>query len=700
LSKAAAVGHVTPKGQIIANGKMHRFKCDPKDAKRSCSFVAHADGVPNIALYDWRKGGDKPVFTANGPMPDGVDMAQLAEEAKANKAKHEAEEAAKHASAAKAAQSLWSNAKPASPDHQYLKAKGIKPHIARQICGMLLLPVMQGEEIAGYQQIWPDGQRQFGAGTPASGGYCIIGDLPETGGPVLMSESFSTGATLHEVTGYPVIVAFFADNLLPVAKQFEMAPFDVVICSDDDWRAAGNPGLTKAREAAFTTGAKLAVPDFSRFKRGEKDTDFNDLHRLDKATCNALDGAWEVYWCIERAKCVEHTPGEESGQGEEAKEEPDHFRPVQLGNLLKRPAPKRRWLIENWIPAGQATVFAGEGGIGKSLAALQLAATVATGTDWLGMPVGKPKRVAVLSAEDDIDEMHFRFECIARDLPGEREATLQALNDVWLIDASKDLDPTLATFDEKGKGVPVTPTFEKLKAFVDENKIDVLILDSAADVFTEEINRYAVRTFARLIRKLADTVILLAHPSVSAMKDGRGVSGSTHWINAFRSLIKFERATDHGGNEPDPDLRFLTVGKANRARAKQKIAVRWTENGFVRDEKAASGLDELSRRLKAEEVFIDILRKINGQGRRVSPNRSPSYAPAVFAEHPDCDGCTKKDFAHAMENLLTAGKIEAVPEGPESRKYQRLKVVENWQEPDDEIIGFDPAEDEGGGDAF
>jgi RecA-family ATPase len=389
------------------------------------------------------------------------------------------------------------------------------------------------------------------------------------------------------------------------------------------------------------------------------------------------------------------SPQSDTGNGDnssrapyEPKDQPeDAFKPVRLGNLLRKPAPARRWLVPDWIPAGQVTLLSGDGGIGESMLTLQLATAVATGTDWLGLPVAKSGRVAALSAEDDIDEMHFRFECIVRDLPGEQEATLQALNNVWLIDASKDLDPTLAGFDGKSKRLLLTDTLAKLQAFVAENAIEVLIFDSAADVFSEEIDRYGVRSFIRLIRGLADTVILLGHPSVSGMKDGRGYSGSTHWNNSVRSRLVFTRATDASGNEPDPDLRFLEVAKSNRSKAKQKLSLGWTATGFVRDDKAASGLDKLARQLKAEDVFLRLLQRYWDQGRAPSPNVSNSFAPKLFADDPDSEGISKDEFKRAMNTLLGCKKIEivAVKKGRDTR--ERLKPVENWHAVDDASDG-------------
>lgn len=402
------------------------------------------------------------------------------------------------------------------------------------------------------------------------------------------------------------------------------------------------------------------------------DLDHNDVLR--KGGPDAIRASYAAAILRQRPKANGEFQGEtekpEVGVGE-----PPPLQMVQLGDLLRNPAPPRRWLVENWIPAGQVTLIGGDGAIGKSTIALQLAGAIATRTDWLGLSVAKRGRVAILSAEDELDEMHFRFECINRGIPGDHEEKLQHLNDVWLIDATKDLDPTLANFDERN-GLKLTDTLARLKVALAKEKIDVLILDSAADVFSEEINRYAVRSFIRLIRGLADTVILLGHPSVSGMKDGRGYSGSTHWNNAVRSRLKFEVVKDSSGNVPDPDLRVIELGKTNRARAKQKMYLRWTEKGFTRDDIASSGMDELSRRLKAEDVFMRLTRLYNEQNRPISPNRSKSHAPSLFAEHPDREGCTKADFEHAMEILLGVGKIEVVTEGSPSKRVQRLQVKE------------------------
>ncbi|MEO6929442.1 MAG: toprim domain-containing protein, partial [Casimicrobiaceae bacterium] len=94
---------------------------------------------------------------------------------------------------------------------------------------------------------------------------------------ICIAEGFATGASIHEATGHAVAVAFNAANLAPVAVALRDKLPDVrmIVCADDDYRTDGNPGMTKAREAALAVSGLLAIPDFGD-NRPEGATDFND----------------------------------------------------------------------------------------------------------------------------------------------------------------------------------------------------------------------------------------------------------------------------------------------------------------------------------------------------------------------------------------------------------------------------------------
>jgi RecA-family ATPase len=93
------------------------------------------------------------------------------------------------------------------------------------------------------------------------------------------------------------------------------------------------------------------------------------------------------------------------------------------------PAPPRRWIIENYIPARTVTLLYADGGVGKSYLKLQLAVARALGREWIGL-MPEPGKTLVFSTEDDIDEMHRRIESI---LPF-YGAGMAELRDIQLVD--------------------------------------------------------------------------------------------------------------------------------------------------------------------------------------------------------------------------------------------------------------------------
>src|SRR5208283_2962143 len=74
----------------------------------------------------------------------------------------------------------------------------------------------------------------------------------------------------------------------------------IIIAADNDQWTEGNPGLTKATEAARKTAALLAVPVFQDITT--KPTDFNDFHQL--------EGLDAVRRCIETAEPLTGKPEE------------------------------------------------------------------------------------------------------------------------------------------------------------------------------------------------------------------------------------------------------------------------------------------------------------------------------------------------------------------------------------------------------
>lgn len=333
--------------------------------------------------------------------------------------------------------------------------------------------------------------------------------------------------------------------------------------------------------------------------------------------------------------------------------------------------PDRDWLVDGLIPIGTVTMLYGDGGVGKSLLALQLAVSVALGKRWVGQTTAAG-RALFISAEDDRDEIHRRLADIARatgiDLGDLDRLTLRSLagEDALLagLTQEKVLCPS-ALHDELDRQLAL-------------DRPALLVLDTLADLFPgNENDRAQARQFIGILRGLAIrhdcAVLLLAHPSLSGLTSGSGSSGSTAWNNSARSRLYFERVKDED-HEADPDLRVLRTMKANYGRIGGELGVRWQDGVFV-PLSPENGLDRMAATAKAERVFMKLLREFSQEGRTLSDKVSSAYAPALFAKSGRAEGCTKRMLTAAMEALFVSGKIKMVEGGSPSRPTRTMCEV-------------------------
>ena len=313
---------------------------------------------------------------------------------------------------------------------------------------------------------------------------------------------------------------------------------------------------------------------------------------------------------------------------------PSQFLPAS--SLDGQPVPPREWHVEGLIPCATVSMLCGDGGIGKSLLALQLAvATAAGGRPWIGRPCAGGGAL-YFSAEDDKGEMHRRLADIVQ-----AEALALADLDRLILRSLAGEDALLAVHNPRTNALAATPLFDELDAHLGAERPALAVLDTLADLHSgPENDRSVARQFIGLLRGLAIrhecAVLLLAHPSLAGMTSGSGSSGSTAWNASVRSRLYLERVV-HGSEEADPDRRRLVVKKSNYGPLDLEIIVRWQQGTFVA-EASETGFDRLAAGVKAERVFLALLRLHAEQGRRVNASGGASYAPKAFAEHPACEG--------------------------------------------------------------
>lgn len=342
---------------------------------------------------------------------------------------------------------------------------------------------------------------------------------------------------------------------------------------------------------------------------------------------------------------------------------------IQASAFAGREPTPRRFHVPELLPARTVTILAGDGGMGKSTLALQLCAATILGKSWVGLTPAQGAAL-YLSAEDDGDELERRV----HDAAHFYDCDKAELDGLFLLPLA-DEDALLAIDGDRGVLRP-TPAWSTFIDLAEQIRPALIVLDSLADVFGgNEINRAHARQFIGMLRGLAmrvdAAVLLLAHPSLSGMNSGSGSSGSTHWNNAVRSRLYLEKP--RAEDVPDPDLRVLSLKKANYARGLPDMTLRRRIGGYAPEGgNDQISLDRMAMQGRAERLFLDLLDAYAAEGRHVSHNTGHTYAPAVFAKDQRAGGIGKQALLAAMNRLFEQKAIKADTVGPPSRRLQRL----------------------------
>ena len=169
----------------------------------------------------------------------------------------EADKSQRQHDAATAAAQRWEAALPAPADHPYLAKKGVHAHGTRvEPDGFLIVPMRDTNgKLWNIERINPANfkDKKGLLGGRRTGLYYSIGKPKSV---LIVCEGFATGASIHEATGDAVAVAFNAGNLREVAQALhsKYPKLRLILASDDDAFTDGNPGITKATEAARAVG--------------------------------------------------------------------------------------------------------------------------------------------------------------------------------------------------------------------------------------------------------------------------------------------------------------------------------------------------------------------------------------------------------------------------------------------------------------
>ncbi len=267
---------LSTRDKIVPDGKLHRFHVEgDRPGSKNGAYVLYGDGLSAGWFGCWKRQISETWCAKADQQMTAVERAEFARRMNEARKARETEEQARQAESRNRAAAIWQAAPSAPGDHPYLVKKSVKSHGLRLHKGLLIIPLHDSNgSLHSLQFIDDDGNKRFLSGGRKKGCYFALGSPVES---LCIVEGYATAASIYESTGFPVAVAFDAGNLMAVALALraKFLEIKITLCADNDAATPGNPGLTKARQAAAAVGAYLAVPpcvgDFNDFLRGQRD---------------------------------------------------------------------------------------------------------------------------------------------------------------------------------------------------------------------------------------------------------------------------------------------------------------------------------------------------------------------------------------------------------------------------------------------
>ncbi|QFI53521.1 primase-helicase zinc-binding domain-containing protein [Aeromonas simiae] len=277
-------------GPCPACGGKDRFRLDDKGGRGTwiCSQCGAGDGLDLIRRVTGKLPKDAAELVAgvlgfSHVVISDADREQLQQQQRAQADAEQQQQQIKRQKAARRAADILRDCKPGQSPylaHKHLSwPSGLLNSTLIRVgeeafpAGSLVVPLYnETGELVNVQLIRHDGVRHYLAGGQKQAAcHRISGSAL-----VAVCEGYATGLSVHLATGATVYCAMDAGNLLAIARVVRgvddpLQPCRLLVAADNDANTPGNPGKTKAEQAAVAVGAVVALPPTVG--------DWNDYHQ-------------------------------------------------------------------------------------------------------------------------------------------------------------------------------------------------------------------------------------------------------------------------------------------------------------------------------------------------------------------------------------------------------------------------------------
>lgn len=470
----------------------------------------------------------------------------------------------------RAMEDVLAAALPASSDHPYLVRKNTWPP------GLLEIPLPALSSLLGYtpqqrgvtftgaapvlvapltdadgramtiELIDADGRKAAMAGLPRKGSMFLPGRIDADTPRIGIAEGIATAATCELALDCPVVAAGSCGNLLPVAEALRAkAPgAEILILAD-----AGN-GARQAQEAADAVDGICVAPTTDDLPAGK--SDWNDV---------AL------------AHGLEYVQGELGKRSEN---------PRRITFAQARVRAHVEYVLPG-LPEGHLGLLVGQGSIGKSFLALELAISIALGRSIMGLddllPCGNGGRTTILFGEDDRAIVQNRMHSIMQ-LVGFSDRERALLDERMRVMSLAGDD--LRVVQTEARTLSTGAFAEKLYRHCHGQRlvfVDPLIRLHDADENDNSAAAHLMLILARIARDTKCAIVLLHHVGKGDRGGWQAARGASAIVTSVRWQMNMsppspEDIERHSLSEAAADL-FVKVGGVKMNYAERRVDSFW-----------------------------------------------------------------------------------------------------------------------------
>ncbi|WP_323509723.1 helicase RepA family protein [Glaciimonas sp. CA11.2] len=304
---------------------------------------------------------------------------------------------------------------------------------------------------------------------------------------------------------------------------------------------------------------------------------------------------------------------------------------AKVHNMICNPPPQRKWLLNDCLPYGKVGMIIAPGGTGKSMLALQLSVSLATGDKFVDYwEIGEVGASLLLFGEEDTEEIHRRLHNVVASLGQTSPTKISDIESRVHAKSMTGIDNQMTRSLPAGS-VTLTDYADRLILTANQiTNLKLIIIDPASrfrggnENAAEDTTRF-VESLERVCQQTGATVLVLHHANKISQSAGEANQNASRGSSAMTDGVRWQMNLSRPSKEDarksygiPENLRhnylLAAVTKNNYGPPQNDVVLMRGEHGILHVS------NEHLSTPKPEEILIALLKSETAAGRVYSAN--------------------------------------------------------------------------------